>query len=243
MKPQVELVQRPDIKDFRQVTKFLEHIARVCYQSEGKISEFSDIELVKKLLSRKHMTIFEHVGFEYPEQYPDDNINFTLRHQLEAHEYYDIVGLEYLLNHPFIPKENKEALTFRIITNRGVTHELVRHRQCSFAQESTRYVKYTTDEDAGQLCILPEWVSMYPILTDEINKWFKEYTLPLYKKILEEAGLQMARGVLPNFLKSEIIVTFHKRVWFDHFLELRTSEAAHPEMRYIANLMKKEVLH
>ena len=141
-------------------------------------------------------------------------------------------------------------IIIRFITNRGVTHELVRHRLCSFAQESTRYVRY----DDKMEFIRPVWLSeeivgnhkvIDPLLipTDPEYLFIDSclYAEQTYKSLLE-AGWQsqQAREVLPNSLKTEIVVKANIREW-RHIFKLRCSKAAHPQMRALMNPLLKEL--
>jgi thymidylate synthase (FAD) len=124
--------------------------------------------------------------------------------------------------------------TVKFITNRGVTHELVRHRLASYSQESTRYVNY---KKKGLTFIKPVWLSFD---TDESNNYKLEtwYWLQAMEKAeyyylhLLELGWtpEQAREVLPNSLKTEIVMTANLREW-RHIFKLRTSKRAHPQMR------------
>lgn len=112
------------------------------------------------------------------------------------------------------------------ITNRGVTHELVRHRIASFSQESTRYVKY----DGEMEFIRPVWLKDTGI---QRGNWeMAMYESQTYYTKLIECGWrpEQAREVLPNSLKTEIVVTANLREW-KHIFMLRTSKAAHPQIR------------
>ena len=142
-----------------------------------------------------------------------------------------------------------ESLSVRFIIDRGVSHELVRHRLCAFSQESTRYVKY----DGKMEFIIPPWVSIEPnqnynveidtIFDDIVDiirapadfTWYK-HLLQAEKNYLEllKQGWrpQQARSVLPNSLKTEIVTTCNLREW-RHILTLRTSKAAHPQIREV----------
>jgi thymidylate synthase (FAD) len=119
------------------------------------------------------------------------------------------------------------SFTCRFITSRGVTHELVRHRLCAFSQESTRYVKY----DGDVQIIEPWWFKnpkpgQYNIWENSINS-----SIVAYQNLLRiGASPQAARGVLPNDLKTDIVVTANLREW-RHILSLRLDLAAHPDMR------------
>lgn len=126
-------------------------------------------------------------------------------------------------------------VTFDIVTDRGISHELVRHRIASYSQESTRYVNYFNKSDA---CVfMPVGISQ----TDDTSV-LGDYFLGVIKAIenynkLIEKGVapQTARAVLPTCLKTEIIVTMNLREW-RHFIDLRCDKAAHPDMRVLAKL-------
>lgn len=135
-------------------------------------------------------------------------------------------------------------ITVRFVTNRGVTHELVRHRLCSFAQESTRYVKY----DGEMEFIKPVWGNKYEQLLHSQNGTAENDWI-YYMKIAEHAYKQLrkygwrpeqAREVLPNSLKTEIVVSANIREW-RHIFQLRTSKAAHPQMRALMIPLLKEL--
>jgi len=122
-------------------------------------------------------------------------------------------------------------ITVRFITDRGVTHELVRHRVASFAQESTRYVKY--DGDTEFIRPVFDWGISSPAMSLKWNIWFNSMAGSEinYKDMIKEGcSPQEARSVLPNSLKTEIVVTANIREW-RHILTLRTAKAAHPQIR------------
>ena len=126
-------------------------------------------------------------------------------------------------------------VTFRIITDRGVTHELVRHRIASFAQESTRYCNYGNKDIAF---VLPINLQKPNDESLAYKHWCEAmlYAEESYNKLLNEGcSPQIARSVLPNSLKTEICVKFNMRS-FRNFVMLRTAKAAHPDMQYVANL-------
>ena len=196
--------------------KFIEKIGRTCYCSFDKITEESAEKFCKMIKTRNHMSVLEHA-----------------------------------------------SATFRLTTDRGVTHEVVRHRIASYSQESTRYIDY--NKKFGANFIEPAWIinSEYSITDDMINRI--ENTQYTVKHILNDdtidnitkqiyvfilacyqseqnynaminlgATPQNARAVLINALKTELVMTANFREWL-HFLDLRTSTAAHPDMRIIAN--------
>jgi thymidylate synthase (FAD) len=134
-------------------------------------------------------------------------------------------------------------VSFKITTNRGVTHELVRHRiGCSFTQESTRYVNYLRK---GSTIIYPSWISEKPREIKEAWYTTHEKTFEQYNHFID-LGLrpQEARGILPNDTKTEIWVTMNLRS-LRHFFSLRAMPNAHPDMQTIAHelllIMKKQI--
>ena len=136
-----------------------------------------------------------------------------------------------------------EKVSVKIVCDRGVSHEIVRHRIASYSQESTRYVNYNK---RGITFIIPTWVDIKPgvyggdldlkylsNLPDAL--WYNAMSASeaFYNKLIEEGWRpEQARSVLPNSLKTEIVVTYNLREW-RHFFKLRTSAAAHPQMREI----------
>ncbi len=129
-----------------------------------------------------------------------------------------------------------EKITVRIICDRGVSHEIVRHRIGSYSQESTRYCNYNSD---GITVIKPFFFAQDP---ERYKIWLStmEACETAYKTLISRgASPQEARSVLPNSLKTEIVVTFNLREW-RHFFKLRCPRAAHPQMREISiPLLKK----
>ena len=185
----------------------IERAARTCYKSEDKISEGSAERLVKSLIKNGHEAMIEHAP----------------------------------------------NLSVRVITCRGVTHEIVRHRLFSFAQESTRYVTYGKDGEP-MLYIIPCWIQGKDreILMEQEWNWdmWDNGQVPkslsaenrafvgqlvsaeeTYGLLLREGWKpQQAREVLPNAVKTEIVITGNIREW-RNFFKLRIDPAAHPQMR------------
>lgn len=137
-----------------------------------------------------------------------------------------------------------EKVTVRVICDRGVTHEIVRHRLASYSQESTRYCNYSKNSFGNEITVIEPcfW-------KNDNNEDRKKYVV--WKKAMEEAEKaymklielgatpQEARSVLPNSLKTEIVITMNLREW-RHFFKLRTSSAAHPQMQEIARPLLDE---
>ena len=126
------------------------------------------------------------------------------------------------------------SITFKIICDRGISHEIVRHRLASYSQESSRYCDYSGDKFGGELTFIK------PCFWTEDDENFLLWRQTM--EILEKNYLQMrqngarpeqARAILPNSLKTELFMTANLREW-RHFLKLRTSKRAHPQMRQIA---------
>lgn len=127
-----------------------------------------------------------------------------------------------------------EKITVRIICDRGVSHEIVRHRIASYSQESTRYCNYNQNRFGKELTFIQ------PLFWDEGTEEYKIWLRTMqmiennYNELIEKgAQPQEARSILPNSLKTEIIVTMNLREW-RHFFRLRTALNAHPQMREIA---------
>ena len=135
-------------------------------------------------------------------------------------------------------------MSVRFICDRGVTHEIVRHRLAAYSQESTRYCNYK----GGVTFIIPPWCEgieekeysegdFIPFLDNAITIMTEKWALSLleaedtYINLLKMGwSPQQARSVLPNSLKTEIVMTANLREWM-HIFKLRTSKAAHPQMR------------
>jgi thymidylate synthase (FAD) len=122
--------------------------------------------------------------------------------------------------------------SFRIVCDRGVSHELVRHRIASYSQESTRYCNYAKDRHGNEISVIePPGLS-----TPEHLVWSKamEAAETAYFQLIgAKVAPQIARSVLPNSLKTEIVMTTNFRSWLN-FIKLRTAAAAHPQIREIA---------
>ena len=138
------------------------------------------------------------------------------------------------------------AISVKIITDRGVTHELVRHRLASYSQESTRYCNYSKNKFGNEITvILPVWFKDVElkrlgdfsdsrnIIENQYIRWYNTCAKVEdgYFDLLKQGQTpQEARSVLPNSLKTEIIMTANLREW-RHIFTLRTSPKAHPQMR------------
>lgn len=137
------------------------------------------------------------------------------------------------------------SITVRVICDRGVSHEIVRHRLASYTQESTRYCNYAKGKFNNEITVIEPcfWNK-----DDDKYKLWQETIKTIEEAYIELIALgatpQEARSILPNSLKTEIVITMNLREWH-HFFALRTSTSAHPQMREIAipllNEFKKSI--
>ena len=166
----------------------IERAGRVCYKSEGKITDDSAVKFIEMVLKRGHESVIEHA-----------------------------------------------FASFRIVTDRGITHEIVRHRLASYSQESTRYCNYSKEKFGKEISV----VQPFGMTIDQQNVWkhFCNLSEDLYFTLLQKGCTpQIARSVLPTCLKTEIVMTCNFREW-RHFIRLRVSKAAHPQIRWIAEMI------
>lgn len=197
MKPSIEIV---DMDSYESILKKIEKIGRVCYKSEGKITEDSAEKFIRSLLTRQHESVIEH-----------------------------------------------ENITIRVVCDRGVSHEIVRHRIASYSQESTRYCNYAGDKFDNQISVIDLASGFQYDLSKENDKakydvWVMamQNAEKAYFRMLElGATPQEARSVLPNSLKTEIVMTMNLRTW-RNFFRLRVDSHAHPQMREVAGIIYEE---
>ncbi len=146
------------------------------------------------------------------------------------------------------------SASYKVVCDRGVTHEIVRHRLFSYAQESTRYCNY----EGGVTYIIPCWFPDNPNIKEKeyeeapvpsavgasISWWFSSMlnAEETYQTLVRnyEWSPQQARSVLPNSLKTEIVITGNLREW-RHFFKLRTAATAHPQMQEVANMLLRDI--
>jgi len=122
------------------------------------------------------------------------------------------------------------SASFRFITDRGISHEIVRHRIASYAQESTRYCNYSKDKFQGITMIRPSGIF------EDDRAWIEacEKAEAEYLNLIQRgAKPEMARSVLPTCLKTEIVMTANLREW-RHFIKMRLDSPAHPDVRVLA---------
>jgi len=188
------------------------------------IEDDIDTEKIMKAIERAGRTCYK----------SEDNIN-----EESAEKFVENIikkGHESVIEH--------EKITVRIICDRGVTHELVRHRIASYSQESTRYCNYSDNKFGNELTFIKPcfWNENNDKDKSKIEIW-KETLLFIenqYNTLIElGAKPEEARSILPNSLKTEIVVTMNLRQW-RHYFKLRTAPNAHPQMREISNMILKE---
>ena len=263
------------------VYKQIEKVGRVCYKSEDKMTEDSAKPFVERMTKSGHGAMLEHgtvyldvpnsagdydlVPFFASNPYSrvvikplDDRVhnyvttNFRVIVENFAEEYIPDI-LQYLCE----PTEfHEKRITVHFVCDRGVSHEFVRHRVMSFAQESTRYCNYSKDKFGNELTFIqPCW------LDNERLKLYGPYHTVIRDKspesifianlnnaerdYLDLIGLgwkpQEARAVLPNSLKTELVMTGFASDW-KHFFFLRTPMNAHPQAKELAEPLMKEFI-
>ena len=131
------------------------------------------------------------------------------------------------------------SISVRIICDRGVSHEIVRHRIASYSQESTRYCNYSKDRFGNELTFIrPVFneVQCDAGMTETFEDTCRFIEERYFQMLKHGATPQEARSILPNSLKTELVMTMNLREW-RHFFKLRCDKAAHIQMREIANMI------
>lgn len=133
-----------------------------------------------------------------------------------------------------------ESIRVKFIVDRGVSHEIVRHRLAAYCQESTRYCNYSKGQFGEEITVIE------PCFWDKDSDLMRDWRSAMrmaenhYLGLLHQgASPQEVRNVLPNSLKTEVVMTANLREW-RHFFKLRTAPAAHPQMREVAIALLKE---
>ena len=207
-----------------EILKQIEFVSRTCYKSEGLI-EYEDYNL------------------EY-------NPNIVVHNKTDYFAKSARILIPKLISRGHEAMLEFANITIKFTCDRGVSHELVRHRIASFAQESTRYCNYGKDEHIS--FIIPSWLSIEEnIYTWDDTTYLYNYPIQYintlldsetrYNALLKEYNWspQEARIVLPNSLKPEINVSANIREW-RHILKLRCSNAAHPDMQALMRPLLNE---
>lgn len=143
-----------------------------------------------------------------------------------------------------------KSFTVKFTCDRGVSHEIVRHRLAAYCQESTRYCDYSNGKHGSEITVIEPCYLTRDDESEEPTAWNQWYwaCAEAEKGYFELRNMgykpQEARAVLPNSLKTEVVMTANLREW-RHFFKLRCSKAAHPQMREVACMLlemcKKEI--
>ena len=149
----------------------------------------------------------------------------------------------YVSEHVLSPTNEFKYRTIKFTCDRGVSHELVRHR-CAVAQSSTRYCNYSKDKFGSEITFVEP--SDYEFWSDEDKQHFEKFLKCCedeYMYMVKERAFtpQQARAVLPNALKTELVMTGFVSQW-KHFFELRCAPNAHPQARELAIPLREEFI-
>lgn len=289
IKPSFEIwEQEPSLKG---VYKQIERAGRVCYKSEDKIAEGTAKAFVDRMIASGHGAMLEHgtVYLKIPYGTMDDRGEFSnepivikyidnpysvVMNNSENDYWYITSNYRVIIENEWIddlqylcePTEfHAKRITVHFVCDRGVSHEFVRHRVFSFAQESTRFCNYSKGKFGNQLtCIIPSWLGLEEdsySLEDVEEKYDKCLIIDRCKNE-EEASFvralcyaereyfdllelnwkaQQARDVLPNSLKTELVMTGTIKQW-EGFFKLRDAGSAHPQAYELAHPLHEEFI-
>lgn len=249
------------------IFKHIEIAGRTCYKSENNITEHSAKLFVNMLTKSGHLAPLEH-GTVYLSIPHDEFVNASNENSAFNNTWTKYVidlrsssvyltsnyrwivenGYEHWLKYMCEPNHfHEKRITVRFICSRAISHELVRHRVFSFCQESQRYCNYSKDKFNNEITFIsPIWLKDYN--SENLNECnYPDFVHGLlcaeqkYLKLIEQ-GLQpeQAREILPNAVKTEIVMTGFISDW-EHFFDLRCDKAAHPEMRNLAIPLKEKL--
>lgn len=248
----VEIVEQDS--DIAGIYKQIELAGRTCYKSEDKITEDSAKEFVDRMIKSGHGAMLEHgtVYLTIPitdstayriNSYRDNKYTKT-RLDINRYEYYITTNMRVLVENGWLDDlkyisepttYHKRRFTVRFTCDRGVSHELVRHRAFSFAMESTRYCNYSKDKFGNELAfIIPStWLDTNTETKESFINFLKACEDEYFTLLMKGWKPQQARQILPNALKTEVIVTGFEDDW-KHFFELRCATVAHPDIKKLA---------
>ncbi|MBR5297605.1 MAG: FAD-dependent thymidylate synthase [Parabacteroides sp.] len=260
------------------VYKQIERAARVCYKSELNTTEDSAMTMVDKLIKSGHMAMLEHGtvyldikldgdGFEMIDKYIDNKYSYATIFNQNA---YITTNMRVLVENGWMddvqyicnPTEyHEKRICVKFICDRGVSHEFVRHRVFSFAQESTRFCNYSKDKFGHQLTfIIPLWCKniqetdsydFNELNSNRVSVMPSEQALlvgydqleKLYFELIDMGWKpQQARTILPTGIKTELVMTGTMTDW-EHFFDLRsrgTTGAPHPQAKELAEPLEQE---
>lgn len=269
IKPSVEIIKQEEY-DLLHVFKFIELAGRTCYKSENKITEDSASEFVDRMVKSGHGAMLEHGTIYLTIPISDISNPIIYKYILNPYSkaFIDFTNSYITTNYRVLVENNwlddlkyisepylfhAKRTTVKFICDRGVSHEFVRHRVFSFAQESTRYCNYTKDKFDSELTfIIPCWIkdlkegNYYAYCeynhskNDASKRWFDSCMSSefVYTNLIEEGWKpQEARTILPNSLKTELIMTGFNDDW-ENFFKLRCAPNAHPQAKELADMLK-----
>ena len=269
IKPSVEIIKQEKY-DLLHVFKFIELAGRTCYKSENKITEDSASEFVDRMIKSGHGAMLEHGTIYLTIPVSDISNPIIYKYILNSYSkiFIDFTNSYITTNYRVLIENNwlddlkyisepylfhTKRTTVKFICDRGVSHEFVRHRVFSFAQESTRYCNYTKDKFNNELTfIIPCWIKdleennyyayceYHHSKNDTSKRWFDSCMSSefVYTNLIEEGWKpQEARTILPNSLKTELIMTGFDSDW-QNFFKLRCAPNAHPQAKELADMLK-----
>lgn len=257
------------------IYKHIEKCGRTCYKSLDKITDDSCYEFVKRMMQSNHTAMLEHGTIyltinltDFSENYDIINkINKLINNKytkanLVDNVYYITTNLRviydifktnnYWESYMTIPMNNhNKRYTVKFICNRQVSHEFVRHRVFSFAQESTRYCNYNKEKFGSELTFIkPIWTPYIDLNTDMSDPEYAmlksfENCEKTYMKLINAGWKpQQAATILPNAIKTELIMTGFDYDWL-HFFNLRaigTTGDPHPQAKELAKPLMEEFI-
>ena len=269
IKPSVEIIKQEKY-DLLHVFKFIELAGRTCYKSENKITEDSASEFVDRMIKSGHGAMLEHGTIYLTIPVSDISNPIIYKYILNSYSkiFIDFTNSYITTNYRVLIENNwlddlkyisepylfhTKRTTVKFICDRGVSHEFVRHRVFSFAQESTRYCNYSKDKFNNELTfIIPCWIKdleegnyyayceYHHSKNDASKRWFDSCMSSefVYTNLIEEGWKpQEARTILPNSLKTELIMTGFNDDW-ENFFKLRCAPNAHPQAKELADMLK-----
>ena len=251
----------PKSYDLGSVFKHIELCGRVCYKSEDKITPDSATKFVDRMIKSGHTSVLEHgtIYLEIPwaENWEKYKYNpYSRCNSSPLGDEFSIIAVttnyRVLIENNWLddlkyvcePTEYHERrYTVRFVCDRGVSHEFVRHRHFSFSQESTRYCNYSKDKFGNELTFIkPIWYDSLGVTHRQDFEIALERCEDDYLEFIRQGWTpQQARAVLPNALKTELIMTGFASDW-EHFFDLRDDKRAHPDAYKLAHDLHNEFI-
>lgn len=261
IKPNFEILEQKNGLDG--VYEHIEKVGRTCYKSEDKIAEYTAEPFVRRMIVSKHYAMIEHgtIYLNIPVKLGNQatveryfyNAYSRVKEDKERHSFCVTTNLRVLVENGWTedlgylcnPTEfHVKRVTVKFTCDRGVSHEFVRHRVFSFAQESTRYCNYSKDKFGNEITYIEPCWEMQP---DERELFLLqlEQAQNVYNALISSGWTpQQARAILPNSLKTELVMTGFVDDW-NHFFDLRargTTGAPHPQAKELAEPLLTEFI-